>query len=291
MPPFAIALVLVSTFLHAGWNLLVGAQRTSYTMLRVVVTIAVVGIGPALIAEWWGPALPRQIWGYVILTGISLAVYYLGLAKGYQSGHFTVVYPVARALPILLVAVYDLFRGDAPSTLAWLGMGLVSVGCMVMPQKSLKNFNLSDYRDPAMFWVVVAAAGTVGYTVVDHAAADLLPSGPAAAARYGIFEFVSAAIFYWLILKILREPTGQFDGLRSWQVPALGAAGLFGAYWLVLWSYQLSAQASYVVALRQFSIVVGVIIGALIFKESAPVLRITAAFGIAAGIALIALAG
>ena len=201
------------------------------------------------------------------------------------------VYPVARALPILLVAVYDLFRGDAPSALAWLGMGLVSVGCMVMPQKSLKNFNLSDYRDPAMFWVVVAAAGTVGYTVVDHAAADLLPSGPAAAARYGIFEFVSAAIFYWLILKILREPTGQFDGLRSWQVPALGAAGLFGAYWLVLWSYQLSPQASYIVATRQFSIVIGVIVGTYLFREPAGNIRIAASFAIVGGIACIALGG
>jgi uncharacterized membrane protein len=291
MTTFAIVLVLVSTFLHAGWNLLVGAQRTGYTMLRVVVVIAVVGIVPALIAEYLGPTLLPKVWGYVILTGISLAIYYLGLAKGYQSGHFTVVYPVARALPILLVAIADLFRGNAPSVIAWLGMGLVSVGCMVMPQKSLKNFSLSDYWNPAMFWIVVTATGTVGYSVIDHAAADLLPPGPAAAARYGIFEFVSAAVFYWLILKMLREPTGQFGDLSGWKVPALGAAGLFGAYWLILWSYQLSPQASYVVALRQFSIVIGVMMGALVFKEPAPFLRITASLGIAVGIALITLGG
>lgn len=142
-----------------------------------------------------------------------------------------------------------------------------------------------------MFWVLLTALGTIGYTVVDNAAAAYLPVGPAAAARYGIFEFGSAALFYWLILRTLREPAGDGNSCRGWQLTVLGAVGLFGAYWLILWSYQLSVQTSYVVALRQFSIVIGVVVGAIHFRDPAPGLRISASLAIVAGIACIALGG
>jgi len=69
------------------------------------------------------------------------------------------------------------------------------------------------------------------------------------------------------------------------------AVGIFGAYWLILWSYQLTTQTSYVVALRQFSIVLGVAIGVFLFKEPAPKVRVGAALMIAAGIAGISIGG
>lgn len=277
--------------MHAGWNLLLGSQRTSYTLLRINLVIIAVGLGPALAAQFLGTRFPTQIWGYLVIAGIFQAFYYLGLAQGYQSGHFTVVYPVARALPILLVAIVDVGRGYAPSPIAWLGMILVSVGCIVIPLQSLGSFKLAYYWNTTMIWIIITALGTVGYTSVDNAAAELIASGAAMAARYGIFEFTFAALFYWLILKGLGQPTGESKGWRGWKAPALGAIGLFGAYWLVLWSYQISLQASYVVALRQFSIVIGVAIGAFLFREPAPRLRISAALTIAVGIACITLAG
>jgi len=291
MPLIATSLVLISTFLHAGWNLLVGSQRTSYTLLRIILIITVVGLGPALAAEFWGTPLPTEVWKYAVLAGIFLTVYYFGLAKGYQNGHFTVVYPVARALPILLVAIIDVARGHAPSSLAWVGMILVSLGCIMMPLKSLRSFKLSDYWNLAMIWIIVTALGTVGYSTVDNAAAELVPPGPTMAARYGIYEFTFSSLFYWLLLKALRQPTGDANGWRGWKVPALGAVGLFGAYWLILWSFQISPQASYVVALRQFSIVIGVAAGVFLFHEPSPGLRISAAVTIAVGIAFIALGG
>lgn len=292
MPASAIILVLLSTFLHAGWNLLVGAQqRTSYMLLRIILVIALVGLGPALAAEFFGSPFPAAIWPYLLATGLFQSVYHFGLAQGYRNGHFTVVYPVARALPILLVAFIDILRGHPPSAIAVVGMVLVLVGCTVTPLESLRTIRLAYYWNRTMVWIVVTALGTVGYTAVDNAAAELVGSGPTTAARYGIYEFAITALFYWLILKAARHPLNGPGGWQGWKLPAMGAVGFFGAYWLILWSYQLSAQASYVVALRQFSIVIGVVVGAILFKEPAPGLRISASLAIVAGIALIALAG
>ena len=291
MPISAITLVLISTFLHAGWNLLLRSQRTSYTLLRINTVIVAVGLGPVLIAEFLGPHFPGQVWFYLFLAGIFQAHYYLGLTKGYQNGDFTVVYPVARALPILLVAITDVVYGHSPSPMAWLGMVLVSLGCIVTPLRSLYDFRLSYYWNRTMIWIIVTALATVGYTTVDNAAAALITPGPLAASRYGIFEFSFATLIYWLILTGLRQPTGQSRGWQGWKWPVVGAVGVFGAYWLVLWSYQLTLQASYVVAWRQFSIVIGVVIGAFLFREPAPALRISASVMIAIGIACIGMFG
>ncbi|MCB8945767.1 MAG: hypothetical protein H6658_18620 [Ardenticatenaceae bacterium] len=46
-------------------------------------------------------------WPYLLVTGCFQAMYYLGLLQGYKSGDFTVVYPVARALPVLILAFVD----------------------------------------------------------------------------------------------------------------------------------------------------------------------------------------
>jgi drug/metabolite transporter (DMT)-like permease len=78
---------------------------------------------------------------------------------------------------------------------------------------------------------------------------------------------------------------------QRWKFPLFGGVAMFGAYWLILWAYQISPQASYVVALRQFSIVLGVVTGSFLFREPARGLRISASLIIVVGIVLIILGG
>jgi len=291
MPLSAIILVLISTILHAGWNLLLRSQPTSYAFLRIVIVVSVIGLGPALIVEFFGVHFPALVWLYLVFTGIFQAYYYLGLTQGYQNGDFSVVYPVARAMPILLIAMLDVLLGQRPSLVGWLGMLLVSAGCVIIPLRSLREFNLAAYWNRTTIWILVTVLATVGYTSVDNAAADLISPGPLMAARYGVFEAAFSVVFYWGILKLMGQPTGAPTGWQGWKLPALGAVGVFGAYWLILWSYQLASHTSYVVALRQFSIVIGVTAGSFLFNEPARSLRITASVMIAAGVAGIALFG
>ena len=291
MPPLVILLVLLSTILHASWNLILGSRRDTFTMLRTGLVIALVGGGPVLFLEVWQPAFSWTVWGLLIITGLFQTAYALGLTKGYQSGRFTVVYPIARALPILVVACVDVIQGHWPTGLAWAGMVLVLAGCLLVPLESPRSLRLSTYWNPAMFWVGVTAAGTIGYTVADDLAAQNMAAGADIAARYGVVELALAALFFGLVLKAMGLPTGDALGWSSWRWAVLGAVGIFGAYWLILWSYQLTTQTSYVVALRQFSIVLGVAIGVFLFKEPAPKVRVGAALMIAAGIAGISIGG
>ena len=47
-----------------------------------------------------GSHFPPGVWMNFTFGGICLAFYYLGLTQGYQSGDFSVVYPLARSLPV-----------------------------------------------------------------------------------------------------------------------------------------------------------------------------------------------
>jgi drug/metabolite transporter (DMT)-like permease len=168
---------------------------------------------------------------------------------------------------------------------------LVAVASAVAPLRSLRAIHWKRYWNRNTFWIVLTALTVVGYTVVDKRGSELLPPGPLNAARYALFEMGFSFLAFAAILKAMRQPMGNAPGRRAWLRAGLAGLLLYGAYWLVLWSYQLTDRASYIIALRQFSIVLGVIPGVFIFREGASALRIPAASVITAGIMLIVLGG
>jgi drug/metabolite transporter (DMT)-like permease len=289
--PLALILALSSAGLHASWNLLVRGERDSDFFLRIPAVIAVLGLGPALLAEANGTGILSTGWRYIPIAGTFQAIYYLGLTRGYRSGDFNVVYPVARAAPVLLVAVADIVRGHPPTVIGWLGLALVTGGCVLTPHESLNHLNLARYKSRTTLWIAVAALGTLGYTVVDSAAAEALAPGLGTALRYHVFEAAFSLPAYWLILAALRQPIRYAGGWSAWKLPTLAAAFLFSSYTLMLWAYQLTPHTSYIVAARQFSIVIGVVGATLIFREPAPGFRFTMALIITAGVLCIGWGG
>lgn len=291
MPLTPFLIVLLSTFMHAGWNLLARRERGRDIFMPLLLMVGGVGLLPALLTEGQGHPILPLVGFHLLVTSFFQATYYLGLFKGYRSGDFTVVYPVARSLPVLVLALVDVARGDPPSPVGWLGMGLIIIGCVLAPLESWRGFTVARYWNKTMIWIGVTAAGMVGYTLVDRAAAALLHPGVDSALRYGLWEAIGSAGAYFLLLKLLRQPTIQIEGKAAWGRVAIAGAFMFGAYSLVLWAYQMPVPVSYIVALRQFSIVLGVILGTILFREPAPRWRISMALLIVAGVLLISVWG
>lgn len=286
-----LTVVLLSAGLHAGWNLMAHRERDNDLFLRISAVTTILGLGPVLLAETGGTALLPSIWRYFPISGIFLAVYYLGMSRGYMSGDFAVVYPVARAVPVLLMAIVDILRGHPPTTLGWLGMFFVSVGCVLAPLESLRSFSLARYTNRTTLWIAVAAFGIFGYTVVDSAAARVMPPGIGTAVRYFVFQTSISLLAYWTILAALRQPIRYSGGWAAWKLSTLAAVFVLSSYTLILFAYQLSPHASYIVALRQFSIVIGVMSAALFFRESVPRFRVLTALIITIGVIFIGWGG
>jgi len=253
----------------------------------VPVSLAMIGVAHA-----FGYSLPPRAWVYATGAGLIGGVYFRALALAYGSTDFTVVYPVARALPLLMVAALDmLLRGQHPSAVGWLAIVMVSAGCVLAPQRSYRDLTLRHYAGKAIMWILLTATATVGYTMLDKMAAELVTRGIVAAAiQCGIFHIFSA-VSYLATQAIFEGPRPYAEDRVGWRLPALAAVLGPMTYVLVLWAYQLTPQTAYLVAFRQFSIVIGVVAAFRFYKEPGLAVRIPATLSIVAGLVLLVLWG
>ncbi len=292
MNPLAMVMVLASCFMHAGWNILLARRGRSETELirQMLRGVVLAGFIPACVSEYVTGSMGAKSWLCVGGSGICCGVYFLGLARSYGSSDFTIVYPVVRSLPVLLVAVGDVMRGRAVTPAGWFGMFLVVLGCSLSPHSSFRTIRVRSYLNPALLWMALTAMGTVGYTLLDKIASEAVKAGPATAARYCYFFFFFTYIVYAVLTKFRR--TGGTNSSRiGWRPVVLIALLNFGAYWLVLWAYQLGQRAGYIVAFRQFGIVIGVLIAIICGYEKPLAVRVTGTVAIFAGLLLISLWG
>jgi len=291
MSLFVIALVICSALTHAGWNLLARKRRCEAAFFfRMNLVIVSIGFLPAVIAEIMTQSLPTKAWLCLIGSGVFCGIYTFCLARSYELSDFTVVYPIARALPVLLVGFVDVLRGRFVTTPAWFGLLFVALGCFLAPLHSFREIDAKRYLTKASIWMVLTALGTVGYSMFDKIASEAVHRGPATAAIYGYMFFLSAGIFYALLLFLFKR-AGLKDSSVGWKGPFWAACMNFGGYWLILWAYQLSRHLSYVVAFRQLSIIFGVVLAFAIYKERCLTVRLTGAVIISAGLILISIWG
>jgi drug/metabolite transporter (DMT)-like permease len=316
--PVVVGIVLISTIFHVGWNLIAKQGSFNSTLfLRILLVISVPGLVVAVLSEISSPGFLALLWPLLLGAGFFQALYFLGLTVGYRVGDLGVVYPVTRALPVLFLGVFDVARSLQLTAIDWLGLVLVTLGCLVV---SLSGRTAGDdtsftvlgrWLRRGVGWAIVAAFGTVGYSAFDKLAAEAIQSefgsGITSALRYGLWEFSFTTVLYVPLLIIFigiskRRNGGRLVGpesvvsgsgpktIKFWRIAA-AALLLFVAYGFVLWAFQLTDQTSSVVALRQFSIVLGVVAGAVVMKEEAPAVRIVAALVITVGVALVSVGG
>jgi drug/metabolite transporter (DMT)-like permease len=283
-----IVIVLFSTFMHASWNLIARYGRSESTFYaKMLITIAVAGFVPAVWSEVVTRSLTLTAWLCVTGSGFSAGLYLFFLARAFESSDFTVVYPVARSLPVVFVALGDVLRGRYLTPVGWLGILLVASGCVLVPGRSFGDLSLRRYFNRSTLWMLLAALGTVGYTLLDKIAAEAVRPGLDTAVRYGYFYFTISYLPYRVLLHFCR-PGQPRPGSMEWRLAVPAGLLSFVAYGLILWAYQLSPYASYIVAFRQFSIVLGAIMAFILYKEQGVAVRLTGAFFITAGLVLIA---
>ena len=288
----AITLVLISAFIHASWNIMARRSRAETRFIgRMLPFVAAVGFLPAVIGQALSGSLPGAVWAYVAASGLCCGFYFFALGRAYESADFTTVYPVARALPVLLVAAGDALRGSMPTLLGWLGMALVVIGCVMAPLYSRHDLAARLYWNRASLWMMLTALGTVGYSLLDKRAAELVPAGPTSAAVYCYFFYFFAFLGHALMVgACFRGRQRREDRTPLW-LPATAGALSFAGYFLVLWSFQLVTQASYVVAFRQASLVIAVLMAFAFYREERHYLRLLAVLIITLGLVLIRLFG
>jgi drug/metabolite transporter (DMT)-like permease len=107
MSLIAVFLILVSAFMHAGWNLFCKKSYPTDAFFLVACLAGASLLSPVLII--WHEALlheiPGRVWMLISMAGFFMALYYIALAGAYRAGELSIAYPLARSSPVIVVLV------------------------------------------------------------------------------------------------------------------------------------------------------------------------------------------
>jgi drug/metabolite transporter (DMT)-like permease len=274
-----LILVLCSAGLHAGWNLIVkGEDDKLFSGWLTVLTPALL-LSPVLLVMGLPPpeAWPILLGSAVIHTG-----YMIALTQAYVHGDLSVVYPVARGLAPILVAVgAPLFLGERLSLTAILGIVLVGGGIAwlgVSARRSSASFS-------GLAWAVATAVFIASYSIMDKVGVSR--TNPVS---YIIVLMGANAVFMTPVVLWRRDARLMAAvWKRRWRSAVLGGLLSITAYLLVLIAMRLT-QVSYVAALRESSVVLAALLGWRVLREPYGGRRILAAIVVTLGLILLVFA-
>jgi drug/metabolite transporter (DMT)-like permease len=274
-----LSLVLLSAGLHAGWNLIVKSEDDKLFSGWLTVLTPCLILSPVLCFT----GLPsREVWPILTASAVIHTVYMLALTQAYNYGDLSVVYPVARGLAPLLVAVgAPLLLGERLSPLGILGIALVGGG--------IAWLGLSARRPatnlPALLWAVTTAAAIASYSMVDKVGVSRTNPAAYIIVLMGLNgTFMAPFVFWHRDARRLRD-----IWRRRWRTSV--AAGLLSltAYLLVLMAMRLT-QVSYIAALRESSVIIAAAMGSRVLREPYGGRRILASVVVTLGLILLVLA-
>ena len=286
MPAAALVLVLAAAVFHSCWNALTKRARDQFAFLCLAVAVASVAFLPVTLWSLPPGGVPPAAWPCVIATVVLHAVYFWVLGRSYRSGEFSLVYPVARGLGVALVPVLAaLLLDERPSAIGALGIALVVVGIVALQwvgrTRSSEHARLT--LGPGTGWALLTGLTIAAYALVDKAGVSRLHPVP-----YIGLMFVGSLL---LLVPAALTDLGRFR--REWRTNRksilVASVMTLTAYLLVLFAFRLS-KAGYVVAARETSIVISVVIGRLWFGERRLAPRLAGAALVLAGVACLALA-
>jgi uncharacterized membrane protein len=184
------------------------------------------------------------------------------------------VYPVARSSPVLVALFAFILLGEQITRWGLLGILVIFLGVYVL---HLKELSTTDLIAPIRFltsgssrYALLAALGTTVYSISD---------------KIGVTTVNPLLYSFWLgffITGMLTATTIYRKGLKKIKAEITGSvtritlAGILmkGGYLMVLYAMSL-AQVSYILSLRQISVVFGAFLGLVFLDEKYGKVRLT----------------
>jgi drug/metabolite transporter (DMT)-like permease len=293
LSPVEFTLVLASALLHAWWSVSIKGSRDPlvFNALQEVAAIALLLATLPLLSL---DEIPGSVWKLLALTGVAHALYFYWMSRAYEHGDLTLVYPIARSTPAFLPLVAVPLFGEPVSPGGALGIAVVVAGMWLV--HAGPGLRWRAFASPGAAYAYLTLAATVVYSLADKGAMAELARAPwsspvpRAAAFYLLLSGASALLFIPIVL--------HRRGLRCLRVAArsdLGSATRaslvsFLGYGLILKALE-TAPASYVVAVRQTSVIFALLLGAALLRERPTRSRIAGASATVLGVALIAHCG
>jgi drug/metabolite transporter (DMT)-like permease len=271
-----VAVVLLAAALHAGWNVVIRAgsdRRRESALLLAGGTLIGIVVLPFL------PVPPPAAWPYLVVSSVLNGVFFIMLAEAYAHGGVALAYPLMRGVaPMIALLGSWLLLGEALPMAGWIGIATICGGVVLLARRRGDAGEATAVRFALLNAVVIAT-----YTVNDAVGVRIARTPLA----YTLWLYPLSALptLLWLSRKTsLRWPSGR-EAVRG----IAGAGASIGAYSLVLWAFT-QAPVAPVAALRETSILLGVVLARLLLGERPGRRGWSGAAAIATGAAILRLA-
>jgi uncharacterized membrane protein len=287
---FELALVLGSALLHASWSVSIksSSDPLCFNLLQSWVGVVLLGAMAPFVS--FGE-IPASVWRLLVAAGISHGLYMYWMSRAYEHGDLSLVYPIARSTPAFMPLLAVPLLGETLSPGGVAGIGVVVCGIWLV--YGARRWTLQIFAEPAARFAFLTLAATVAYSLIDKASMRELASVPwtspvPRAVVLSVLLFVAYLLTFAPLVLRRRGPSALREAARR-ELPkaTLAAVISFASYTLILAALQ-TAAVSYVVAVRQGSVLFAVVLGALFLGERPGRERVLGAALTVLGVALIA---
>lgn len=284
MSPFIIAVVFLSSCIHAIWNYLAKTVPSGVPFVWLAAVTTTICYAPVVGIYLYLYGFEANFWNIVFLIGTAVIhlVYFLVLQYGYQAGDLSVVYPLARGTgPLFATLGAVLLFQEKISLLSVGGLVLVVAGVLIVA--GLTGRLPKDKRvQTGIFYGVATGLLIATYTLWDSYAVRTLLIAPI------LVEYFSHPLRVVALAPFVRrnwEETRQLWLNYRAKILIISVITPI-SFLLVLYALQ-RAPVHYVAPARELSIVIGVILGARLLSEEHFKSRLLGSLLIVAGIALL----
>jgi drug/metabolite transporter (DMT)-like permease len=202
------------------------------------------------------------------------------------------VYPIARSTPAIVPLLAVPWLGERVSLLGAAGIALTLIGMWLVQTGG--SVRMRALREPAALWAYLMLLLTAAFSLVDKHAMGLLsqqpwPSPLPRALVYYLLQTSGAALICTPYV-LRRLGARELGGALRKRPLLIGFASLatLASYVLVLEALR-TAAVSYVVAVRQCSVLFAVLFAVWALSERPSRVRLTGTLGTVLGVVLIAL--
>lgn len=256
--------VLAAALLHALWNMIVKGQSDKLAMM---LAIAIVQFSIALAMTPFLDFPVVGVWPWLLAAAVPHTTYKIAIAKAYELGEMTKIYPISRGFSVLCVTVLSVvLLGEALTPTMLVGITLMVVGVFAISSpEGAVPFRL---RGMALALCLAAGVSVAAYTLLDGIGVRIGPDAQSllSVATFAAWLFILDGLGMMAFMIFYRGRSAFVDAAATGGKGLLAGSAAFACFWIAIWALA-HAPIALVAALRETSVLFSLMLGRLFLEE------------------------
>lgn len=274
MSTSVLLLVLAAALLHATWNIIV--KGGSNKLFELGLNALGAGIGACFFLPFLSLP-PIQCWWLLAISCLFHLLYYFCMAAAYRIADLALAYTIMRGSAPMLTAFALFIAGIPLSAYGWGGVLLISIGILSLSLQSGK-----DARLKGVLYSLRTSLFIMAYTLADGFGARVCGDSLSFTGWLFFLNIIPINIF------ILRSKGVEYAAYirKRGAVGLIGGCASLASYGVAIWA-MTKAPIALVAALRETSVIFGMILAVIFLGERLTWARAIAALLVVSGAMLV----